>query len=124
VIDAYGELHETLKTMTRGLEKDSIETKTLQTRALEEEDPSKFEQYTVRYKRTFAERHRIYAVEPHEHTYIMFKLFVDEKFIKYKENEFDDLLKVEEKDPEFEYEHKSVVYGWCPLKLFHKDKIR
>lgn len=81
VIDATGETHELMQTMNKPLSKD-----------------------VARFKRSFAERHRIYGVVPHNHTYIMFKFYVEEEFIKFDEEEFKDLLKVEEKDPDFKYE--------------------
>lgn len=77
----------------------------------------------VRYKRSFAERHHIYGVEISDKTFLLIKFWVEEKFVKFDENEFDDLLNVEEEDPEFKYEHKYVVYGWAPFKLFYKEKL-
>ena len=77
-----------------------------------------------RFKRSFAERHRIFGVVPNNYTYIMFKFFVQEKFLKIDENEFNDLFKVEEVDPEPQYEDKIVVYGWCSLKIFYNEKLR
>ena len=79
---------------------------------------------TVRFKRSFAERHKIYGVSQHNETYLMFKFYVEEKFYKFDEKEFDDLLKVEEEDKPFEYEKKIVLFGWCPLKLFYKERLR
>lgn len=101
VMDATGETQQLMQTMSKAMLKDN-----------------------ERYKRSFAERHRIYGVVPHNHTYIMFQFWVEEKFIQFDKNEFADLLKVEEKDPEFKYEKKMVVYGWCPLKIFHNEKLR
>lgn len=79
---------------------------------------------TIRYKRSFAERHRIYGVSQHDETYLMFKFYVEEKFYKFDEHEFDDILKVEEEDKPFNYEKKIVLFGWCPFKLFYGERLR
>ena len=78
-----------------------------------------------RYRRSFASRHRIYNIHPHDYTYILFKFHVTEKFEIFDYEPFRDPLKVEEsKLKEGVFEEKEVIYGWCPFKLFHGDKLR
>ena len=58
-------------------------------------------------------------------SYILFKFWVEETFIKWDPNEFNDLLKIEEEDngkPLLE-DKRMVVYGWAPFKVFYKKKV-
>ena len=101
IIDATGDTHEIITTMTQPLQND-----------------------TVRFKRSFAEKHRIYGMSPHDESYLLFKFFVEESFYVIDENEFDDQLKVEEDGKEPTKEKQIVLFGWCPLRVFYGDRLR
>lgn len=101
IFDGLGEYHKPIKTLSHALVKETDGT----------------------FRKTIAERHRIYGLVPNQQTYLMVKLWVQEKIAIYDPNEFDDVMKVEEEDNEPDYEEKIVPYGWVPLKLFYKEKL-
>ena len=77
------------------------------------------------YRVAIAEKHRFYGVPANDSSYILFKFWVEETFIKWDPTEFDDLLKIEEDDngkPLLE-DKRLVVYGWAPFKVFYKKKV-
>lgn len=78
------------------------------------------------YRVAIGEKHRFYGVPANDNSYILFKFWVEETFVKYDPNEFDDLLKLKEEEDEEKpllEEKRFVVYGWAPFKVFYKKKV-
>lgn len=80
----------------------------------------------ARFRIAIAEKHRFLGIPANDNSYILFKFWVEETFLKFDPTEFDDLLNINEEEddgkPMLE-EKRFVVYGWAPFKVFYKKKV-
>lgn len=79
-----------------------------------------------KYRIAVAEKHRFYSIPANDHSYLMFKFWVEETFVTWDPKEFDDLLAVNEEQTDSKpllEDKRFVIYGWTPFKVFYKKKV-